>query len=1128
MSFSILVVSALVTANPSLGESQWPALTLAAPYRGTLSGSGRHTHKVRLQANYAYVVEVQQNGLDLIVAIGHPDGKRQVFNSPMLRQESERILLEPDNDGLYVIELKNVEDTDARANYVLEISVVRSESSALALDALRAETRAAAYYNVGGAAAWQSCIDSYREALATWQELGEKQAEARATFALARVYYWDLTDWPATIREAASSAAIYGPLGNRSMYASSLHLQAAAMIESTLELRRKQQQADTAGKVEALFEEALQLLLEAESIKSEVGEEYERARIINDIGLAYDYRGSWDDARARYRQAAALFHAEREWAGELIPMMNLGVIDYKQGRLVSALESYRRVLELVPADRPVTRAHVLDNMAAAYNVLGRIDEALAYYFEALELHEARGEKKSQARSLSGIGVTYYRAGDLQRARQYFEVALPLRRSVSDARGLVSTLQYHGNVNLELGNIETAIRSYQEAASLATSDQERASAWVLLAQGLATAERSDEALNVLMLAVEASSGTETPLVQANALVERSAIYRESGHLDEAGTDAAAALRIYEDLRVLAGQARAHMELARLARQNEHFDAAADHAEESLDFTERLRRQITSPELRATYFATRLANYHFYIDLLMTRFDASGATRYLEAALQTSERRHSRTIVDLVTESAVDIAQGIDPKLRQKQQFLYDKLAELRYRQGMLMGQGTQSSSAADVLAALHRTETEIDLLEAEIRNKHPRFGELTNPRLMNLQAIQSNLDAETLLVEYVLGEPKSYVFVVTTDSVEGYALASGKTIEELARTVHENLKHFDTSSAATNRRSKAMREFVAAVLTPISDRLTKPRVLIVPDGAMHYVPFAALPVDTIDGGIAPLLFEHEIVNIPSISFLAAQRRAGRPTEQAHQTIAVFADPVFSRNDPRFKNIESVASAADPAPWTANHLSSPGSDLVRLPGTSMEATIVSEFVPANQRLIAEGFAANRKAVVTGNLGNYRIIHLATHGLVDTRYPALSALALSAFDATGWPEDGMLRVHDIYNLSLNAELVVLSACDTALGREIRGEGLIGMTGGFFYAGARSVVATLWQVPDTATAEYMKKFYEKLLIDGLPVTAAIRETQRFMARERRWRDPHFWAAFVVQGDWQQSQRSDSRMAVR
>jgi len=245
-----------------------------------------------------------------------------------------------------------------------------------------------------------------------------------------------------------------------------------------------------------------------------------------------------------------------------------------------------------------------------------------------------------------------------------------------------------------------------------------------------------------------------------------------------------------------------------------------------------------------------------------------------------------------------------------------------------------------------------------------------------------------------------------------------------------------------------------------------------------------------------------------------RETGRP----EKTLALFADPVVEVTDPRLTAATSGSTAAAMAPLVAAARSAPElatRSLGRLPYTAREAETIATLVPDDRRLVARGFAASREAVLHTDLVDYRYVHFATHGLVDTRYPSLSALALSQFDARGAPQNGYLRLDDIYDLELRADLVVLSACETALGRDVRHEGLIGLAQGFLYAGARSVVSSLWQVPDRATAELMTRFYGNMINDGLRPAEALRRAQLAMAAERRWRDPYFWGGFVLIGDW-------------
>jgi hypothetical protein len=312
-----------------------------------------------------------------------------------------------------------------------------------------------------------------------------------------------------------------------------------------------------------------------------------------------------------------------------------------------------------------------------------------------------------------------------------------------------------------------------------------------------------------------------------------------------------------------------------------------------------------------------------------------------------------------------------------------------------------------------------------------------------------------------------------------------------------------------------------------------RLAIVATGALEYLPFAALPVPELDAaGLGaqksaegarrsrpPLAVTHEIVSIPSASVLAVLRRDAADRAPATRTLAIIADPVFDGGDPRVTSRPTRPTAVNDETSTRtlevmDALYARGG-FARLPFSREEADAISSFARTGDVFTAVDFKATRARIVSGALSGYRIVHLATHGVIDSERPALSSLILSLIDQRGGRQNGYLRLADIYNLRLDAELVVLSACQTALGKDIRGEGLVGLTRAFIYAGAPRVVASLWQVSDLATAELMKKFYRGMLRQHLRPAAALRAAQVEMAQDPRWASPYYWAGFVLQGEW-------------
>jgi len=267
----------------------------------------------------------------------------------------------------------------------------------------------------------------------------------------------------------------------------------------------------------------------------------------------------------------------------------------------------------------------------------------------------------------------------------------------------------------------------------------------------------------------------------------------------------------------------------------------------------------------------------------------------------------------------------------------------------------------------------------------------------------------------------------------------------------------------------------------------------------------------------LLSDHDIAILPSALTLVALR-SERNAAATRKTIGVVADPVFEIDDPRFGEANKKTTDQDAYFSSAlRDISRKGTviRIGRLPSTLREARAISELAPATDVVTTTGFEATKQRFMTEKLGEYRIVHIATHGLLNVEHPNLSGLIFSLFDDKGKSVDGFLRLHDVYNLDLQADLVVLSACRTGLGKEVRGEGVIGLSSGFMYAGAKTVISSLWKVDDTATAEFMGHFYRALLKDQQPPAVALRNAKLEMQKDERWRAPFYWAGFVLQGEY-------------
>jgi CHAT domain-containing protein len=402
--------------------------------------------------------------------------------------------------------------------------------------------------------------------------------------------------------------------------------------------------------------------------------------------------------------------------------------------------------------------------------------------------------------------------------------------------------------------------------------------------------------------------------------------------------------------------------------------------------------------------------------------------------------------------------------------------------------------------------------------------------MTVDDVQARfLDSDTRLLAYVLGEQKTLLFSLTRARYSVHELPPAGELEKRTRDAYHLLtvrQQLDASSPneARDRTRGADRE-LGTLLQDLSDTLLGPveglvetrRLAIVADGALNYLPFAALPLPRGEFGVvgeagAPLVATFEIVRLPSASTLSLLRQQDRP-RAFDKSLVIVADPVYGLDDPRVLRKSEESSTKT---WPDNpRATQNGPGVSRLFFSRREAKDIVSLLPEGQGVAVMDFEANREWAQSADFRGVRAVHFAAHGIIDNKYPDLSGIVLSLLDETGTPRDGFLRLHDIYNLKLPVDLVVLSACETALGKEVKGEGLLGLVRGFMYAGAPRVVASLWKIDDEATGELMLHFYRNLFVQNLTPSASLRAAQVSMWKTTSWSAPFFWAGFELQGEW-------------
>lgn len=1083
-----LILLLVFSCAGSTARADIMQLSQGRPVVAGFSADQTHIYSIELPAGN-FLLTVDQGGLDLVIGVTAPINT--FASSPTFRDDRETLLLEPHEPAVYTITIDSDEYTGVTAQYV--ISVVPLEDNA-AVTGYRLISEASAANHRGGKDNWQQSLQAYQNALTHWQRLGNIEEQARTLYSIAFLQYWQFWDWNEAASAAEQAANRYDAIGDTGLAANARHLQGASLIEAANEER-----ASDTRSAEADFTRALALFDSAERAQAELNLDYDRAQTINNTGLTHFYRDDLVRARKYFVQAAQEFRRLDERSAELNPLANLAVIDHEKGRLASAVATYERLLELIPADREAEwRADTLDNLAATQLLLGDSDSALQYYLAALTIHEGLADIKGQGRSVSGIGSTYLAIGEIDLARDYLERSLELHRAAHDGKGQVADLRVLANIHRVLGEYDVSLSYYEQALELATSPLVRARVQVQQARNWIDTGEFGKASDVLVDAGEAAEAAGAVRVFADATYESGRLFLNLGDRPQSERWLHRAHDLYAGIGLRSGQAQSLRMLAELAADND-IDAAIAYGFEAVDLIEALRSQVADLELRAVYLGRRADYYTFLIDALMQASTvaptAKTADDYLRRALQVSERARARATVDLINEAAIDFTATVAADILERQKELDARQIAAVYQRDKLLESNAGEEELGAVVAELQSIRTELDVLEAEARGSSSLYAELRAPTVLDADAMQAMLDADTVVLQYSLGDKNSYLWVITENAIRSIAIPDRDAVNTIARSVYEQLAAPGTPILANDQLSEM-------ILAPAASELrARNRVVIAADGALQYVPFSALSMD----GAATINETHEIVVVPSLTAVAAQREALVDRAEPALTLAVVGDPVFNDDDPRL--VADGGTRSTPVPENM--------PLPRLPFSAREAEEIAALVGEADRFVATGFDADKSRIEGDRLQDYRYVHFATHGIIDASHPALSRLAFSMRDSGGMPIDGFLRLRDIYALRLNADLVVLSACDTALGREIRGEGLMGLTQGFLYAGADKVVASLWQVPDRATAELMARYYRNMFESGQDPVSALRSAQLELAADRRWRDPYFWSGFVVQGDW-------------
>jgi len=794
-------------------------------------------------------------------------------------------------------------------------------------------------------------------------------------------------------------------------------------------------------------------------------------------------------------------------------MAYLGAALSYQGRATEALAVARKGVAVAreAGDKKVLK-DMLNTAAGIIGGTGRYEEALAMFYECLNVARETNDPVMQYFSLLNIGEAYVRSDDTDKAE------LPLQESLRMAHELKPDARSKKGTEmalLNLGAMELARQRYRAALGYyerVHASKPESSLWVVSAlQGMAESyeqlgepQKAIELLNeALPIAEKAVSGVE----YRNLLSALGVNQEKLGNLEAAlASENKALTLLHEGGSEPDAEWQIESRAAHIERALGHNEQAQEHYQKSINAIESLRSvALNTEEGRAGVLGKSRAVYAEAADLLYE-------THHEGEALEMAERGRARAFLDVLAESRVGVLEEAKAEQGSRESAMLARISGIQKELWNEKNPVAAKKHEADLTAA----EADLEAFHVSVRQSDPRYASIHYPEPARVSEMRSELlDEHTALVEYLLGEEKSLAWVVTKTGIMTVTLPARKVIEEQTGIYRKKLTQKVSAltvkqSLGEIRRSGA--QLYKMVFAPVEAAAGCCQTLIiVPDGALDYIPFEALVT-----GSGYLAEKHALVYGPSASALVTVRALNRKVAEPPKMLVAFADPSTSSAAPGGPGTQAgkpTAIERGPEGPGEEDYTERGFSLVPLPYSREEVLSISKLFPSAESKVYVGGEAREETVKSEKLADFRYVHFASHGFLDETKPGRSGILL-AHDPQA-TEDGILQMDEIMRLKMNADLVTLSACSTGLGKFVNGEGVLGLTRAFFYAGARNVAVTLWNVNDSATATLMRNFYRNLN-RGLSKGEAMRRAKLAMLRgsQATWQHPYFWAAFVVEGE--------------
>ncbi len=1027
-----------------------------------IGGAEVHTYRLPFAAGTYLRMRIDQPGIDVTAQLVGPGGREvEFFEEPKRVEEPDRLVWIAKRGGEYRLEVKPRTPRGKRGRYRLSLQELRparaDDAERLAAEAEYQKARRMLAEDVNTGAT--RSLGGFQNALHRWQRSADRTGQVDALIQIAAIQ-----------NSLSRSADALGDAQQALRLAREEHyLEGEARALASL--------GDTYNRLNNP-KQALEPLNESLPRLRALGDVYWQGLALYSIGVALRYSSRPDEALQSLEQARVLLNE----AGDLVYEANArtveGWIEAGRGQYGKALEQAEAALRLSEsAHDDGARSSVLLLLGSIHNARGELEEALRDSQEALEIKIALQDPFSEAFIRQGLGSLYFNLGEPDRALAEYEKALHISQGIGredlQKRILTNTGYVYQNAKHDPG---TALKYYQQALKLsASSPSEKSLALTNVGAAYTLLGRAPEGLASLGEALKIRETIGERATQGNTLLEIGNAYRALG--DPRAEDAyRRAFAIFQSVGSTGLQAEALFRWALLDRSRGRLKDALRRVRESLRIVESVRSQVITDKLRTSFFASKRAYYELLVSLLSQLENKTDA-------LEASDWSRARGLLDLLAEGKVRAEVPLD--LQKRDVELRSRLSWLQDQLGKKSAQDVKAQ--ADLQAQMDQVQDAMAQLAGEIRERDQHYAQVRYPTPLHAGQIQTLVDERTALLHYFVGEDASFLFVVTRKGLELHRLPGASSLADQVSRLRNLIQARGPRSLPRFQETAAA--LYSTLLGPAAPSLTgKTRLLIAPDGPLYLLPFEALLTASRGRSYADLpylLRRFAISYIPSASVLADLRK-NRFTGNSEKSFLAFADPSYG----------GTAMAAQRGPAGS------GGGLAPLPASGEEVERIAALYPGKSMLYLGSAATKKNVVQSLYLRTTPRVHFALHGTVDAVRPELSGLELA---------DGRLQVFDIFNLKLNADLLTLSACQTAMGREVRGEGMIGLTRAFLYAGARSIVVSLWPVADRSTSDLMYDTYRNL---GAGKVEALRQAKLAMASSKRYAEPYYWAPFILSGD--------------